>query len=206
MADLRCPNCSKEYVARVARVGFAEDLLSLFYIYPFKCQLCGYRFCALRWGVRYLRMEEDRREYERLPTAFPLVFSAEDFGGGGVACDVSMSGCTFRAETRQPKEGNVLNMRLQISKDFDSIGVEAVVRNVRQDHVGVEFLCFEQADKERLQHYVRDLLARRAAEARRSENHVAGAGADVDCQSSPWGESADSHHPISHYSSSNQKS
>jgi hypothetical protein len=70
MADLRCPNCSKEYVARVARVGFVEGLLGLFYVYPFKCQLWGCRASALQWGVRYLRMEEDRREYERLPTVF----------------------------------------------------------------------------------------------------------------------------------------
>lgn len=190
MADLRCPNCSKEYLARVARVGFAEDLLSLFYIYPFKCQLCGYRFSALQWGVRYLRMEEDRREYERLPTAFPLAFSAEDFGGGGVACDVSMSGCTFRAETRQPKEGNVLSMRLRTSQDIEPIDVEAVVRNVRQDHVGVEFLRFQQADKERLQLFVRDLLGRRGEETRRSENHVAGGGAGADFERKYWDETA----------------
>jgi hypothetical protein len=154
-------------------VGFAENLLSLFYIYPFKCQLCGYRFSALRWGVRYLRMEEDRREYERLPTAFPLTFNAEHGDGGGMACDVSMSGCTFRDESGQPKEGDVLSMKLQISPDLEPIDVQAVVRNVRQDHVGVEFLRFQHADKERLQLFIRDLLGRRAADARRVENHVA---------------------------------
>jgi PilZ domain-containing protein len=192
MPDPRCPSCSKEYVARVARVGLTENLLSLFYIYPFKCQLCGRRFSALQWGVRYLRMEEDRREYERLPTAFSLTFSAEDFGGGGVACDISMSGCTFRVETRQPKEGNVLSMQLRISKDLEPIAVEAVVRNVRQDLVGVEFLRFQEADKERLQLFVRDLLGRRAAEARRLENHVAGAVDDH-----PRGQWGESHHPVS---------
>ena len=194
MAEIRCPNCSKEYVARVARVGFAEAILSLFYIYPFKCQLCGCRFKGLQWGVRYFRVEEDRREYERLPTTFPVSFSAEAFGGCGVACDVSMSGCTFRAETRQPQEGNVLSMRLRISKDLEPIDVEAVVRNIRQDNVGVEFLRFQQADKERLQHFIRDLLGRRAAEARRSENHIAGAG--VDFERNHWDETADANNPI----------
>jgi hypothetical protein len=81
MADPRCPNCSREYVARVARVGFTEKhLLSFFYIYPFKRQLCGYRFSALRWGVRYLRMEEDRREYERLRVVFPVHNQGENTG------------------------------------------------------------------------------------------------------------------------------
>ena len=193
MADLRCPNCSKEYVARVARVGFAESLLGLFYIYPFKCQLCGCRFSAMQWGVRYMRMEEDRREYERLATAFLLSFTAEDGPGGGVACDVSMSGCTFRAESRQLKEGTVLILRLQVANDSDPVTVEAVVRNVRQDHVGVEFLRFQPAEKERLQHFVRDLLARRAAEARRLEDRGA-AGAESDLQHDSW---ADRHHPVS---------
>lgn len=94
MADLRCPNCSKEYVARVARVGLVEGLLGLFYIYPFKCQLCGCRFSALQWGVRYLRMEEDRREYERLPSAFPVAFNAEDLGGHRPASAATMGAVT----------------------------------------------------------------------------------------------------------------
>ena len=193
MADLRCPNCSKEYVARVARVGFIEGLLGLFYVYPFKCQLCGCRFSAVQWGVRYLRVEEDRREYERLPTGFPLAFSAEALRGDGMACDVSMSGCTFRAETCQPKVGDVLGVRLQIAKDVEPVAVEAVVRNVRQDHVGVEFLRFQQAGKDRLQQFVRFLLARRAAQAQRAENHVAGA----DIQHDHWGERADGKSPVS---------
>jgi hypothetical protein len=33
----------------------SERLLSLGYVYPFRCQACGYRFLALRWGRRYRR-------------------------------------------------------------------------------------------------------------------------------------------------------
>jgi len=163
MANLKCPNCSKEYVARVARVGFAEEILSLFYIYPFKCQLCGCRFKGFQWRVRYFRVEEDHREYVRLPTTFPVSFSAEAFDGRGMACDISMSGCTFQpeAEANHPKEGSVLRMALQISTALQPVNVEAVVRNVRQDHVGAEFLRFQPADKERLQQYVRELLKHR---------------------------------------------
>ena len=182
MADVKCPMCSKEYVARVARVGFAEKILSLFYVYPFKCQLCGCRFRSLQRGVRYLRVEEDRREYERLPTSFPVSFSSEAFQGSGIACEISMSGCTFQpdAEASNPKEGSVLRMALQISNASEPVNVEAVVRNIRQRLVGVEFLRFPPADKDRLQHYVRDLLVRRDAEARKSEHrdahHSASAG------------------------------
>jgi c-di-GMP-binding flagellar brake protein YcgR len=139
-------------------------------------------------------VEEDRREYERLPTTLPLSYSAEAFDGRGMACDISMSGCTFQAETNKPKEGSVLRLALQISNELQPVHVEAVVRNVRQDHVGVEFLRLQPADKDRLQNYVRDLLARRGAEARGSEHH--GAGAGVDFQGDHWEENADAHNPV----------
>jgi DNA repair exonuclease SbcCD ATPase subunit len=47
-----CPKCSSDYVQRVHRVG-PERLISLFYIYPFRCQPCGHRFRLLQWGVTY---------------------------------------------------------------------------------------------------------------------------------------------------------
>ena len=50
MADLKCPNCARDFVRRVSRTGVVERLLSVFYVYPFKCQLCGYRFRFFQWG------------------------------------------------------------------------------------------------------------------------------------------------------------
>ncbi len=181
MRDLICPNCSKTYVARVARVGFAEEVLSLFYIYPFRCQLCGWRFKVLQWGVRYLRVEEDRREYERLPTTFPLSFTDDTIAGSGIAYDISMVGCSFQP-TIAPKQGTVLRMALRISSDFPPVQVEAVVRNVGQNRVGVEFLRFEPVQRARLQNYIRELLKHRSAEASASENQVPEAGVHIDLQ------------------------
>ncbi len=181
MTNLKCPMCSKPYVARVARVGLAERMLSWFYIYPFKCQLCGCRFKSLQWGIRYFRVEEDRREYERLPAAFAVSFSSETFDGKGIACEISMSGCTFETETgaSQPKAGSILRLVLQFSNVPQAVNVEAVVRNLRQRRVGVEFLRFSPSDKDRLQQYVRDLLARRDADVRKSEHQVVGQRASV---------------------------
>jgi chromosome segregation ATPase len=51
-----CPKCSSDYVKRVSRIG-AEHLISLFYIYPFRCQPCGHRFRLLQWGVTYTKKE-----------------------------------------------------------------------------------------------------------------------------------------------------
>ncbi len=87
-----------------------------------------------------------------------------------------MSGCTFQPETEasQPKEGSVLHLVLQLRDAPEPVKVEAVVRNILQHRVGVEFLRFLPADKDRLHHYVRDLLANRDAEARKSEHQVVG--------------------------------
>jgi hypothetical protein len=185
MADLKCPNCCKPYVARVARVGFTEELLSIFYVYPFKCQLCGCRFKVLQRGIRYLRVEEDRREYDRLPTTFPLSFTAEGIPGIGIAYDLSMSGCSFQAAANTPKEGRILCMALRVSRGSPPVNVEAVVRNVGENRVGVEFLRFEQAEKTRLQHYVRDLLTHRPVEVAGSENQVPDGGVPIDFQRTP---------------------
>ena len=70
MTQLKCPNCSRQFVRRVSRRGVAESLLSVVYVYPFKCQICGFRFPMLRWGVRYVRVEVDHREYDRMPMSF----------------------------------------------------------------------------------------------------------------------------------------
>jgi hypothetical protein len=153
-----CPNCSKKYVTRVARLGLLEHLLSIFYVYPFKCQLCGYRFKFTQKGVRYKRIEEDRREYERLPMSLPVAFSGDQIEGEGVLCDISMGGCTFRTATL-PAGGSIVRMALKISNDVQPVNIDAaVIRNTRKDHIGVEFLSFEAAERERLQLFIRGHL------------------------------------------------
>jgi len=32
-----------------------EYLLSIAYIYPFRCQVCFHRFRTFQWGVRYVK-------------------------------------------------------------------------------------------------------------------------------------------------------
>jgi c-di-GMP-binding flagellar brake protein YcgR len=136
-------------------------LLSLFYVYPFKCQLCGHRFKLLQWGVTYRRTEEDRREYYRLSASFPITFTAGSVNGNGLAVDISMGGCTFHTETPLV-EGSILRMGLQLSNDVVPVNVDAaVVRNVNPGRAGVEFLRVENSERERLQRFVRGLTLSR---------------------------------------------
>jgi hypothetical protein len=165
MADLKCPNCARDFVRRVSRVGLGERLLSVFYVYPFKCQLCGYRFRFFQWGVRYFRVEEDRREYDRMEITFPVAFASEAGSGEGSLMNVSMGGCSFRTKASLPV-GTILKLTLQVSSDIPAVVVDAgVVRSVRTGGVGVEFLQWQQSERERLQLFVRGMLIGRGGES-----------------------------------------
>lgn len=153
-----CPRCSREHVRRVSRVGLGERVMGLFYVYPFRCQLCGHRFQLLQWGVKHKRIEEDRREYERMPARFPVTFDAGAGQCRGLAVDFSMAGCAFHTEA-ELIEGNVLQMRLHVPEETSPVRVEAVIiRSLRAGRVGVEFVQFENGERERLQRFIRGLI------------------------------------------------
>ena len=146
---------------RVSRVGLGERLVSLFYVYPFRCQLCGHRFKFLQWGIKYKRIEEDRREYERMAASFPVTFDAGAGQGRGLAVDISMAGCTFQTEA-ELTEGNLLQMRLDVPEETSPVRVEAVIiRSLLAGRVGVEFVQFENDERERLQRFIRSLILAR---------------------------------------------
>ena len=158
MTRVKCPNCARDFVRRVSRSESLEKLLSIFYVYPFKCQLCGYRFRFLQWGVRYVRVEEDRREYDRMEMSLPVSFRADDISGQGTLIDVSMGGCSFTTEAHL-RIGVILEIRLQISADVLPVTVDAaVVRSRHKGGVGVEFLQWQHSERARLQLFVRSLL------------------------------------------------
>jgi hypothetical protein len=153
-----CPRCSREYIRRVSRVGLGERLISLFYVYPFRCQLCGHRFKLLQWGIKYKRIEEDRREYERMPVNFAATFVAGGVHGQGLIVDISIAGCSLHTDA-QLAEGNILRMGLQVSNQTPPVNVEAaIVRSIRLNRAGVEFLQFENGERERLQRFIRGLI------------------------------------------------
>lgn len=153
-----CPNCSRDYTKRVSRVGFKERLLSIIYVYPFRCQLCGYRFFFMQRGVRYKRVEEDRREYNRMPASFPVSFACDGADGTGHVVDISLNGCTLEANTIIA-EGSIIRMTLQMCEELAPINVEAaLVRAANKNRIGIEFLRFQYHDRERLQVFIRRLL------------------------------------------------
>ena len=153
----KCPGCHEDYVRRVRRKGLIEHLLSQFYVYPFRCQLCGKRFRARQPGVRYIRIDEDRREYERIPVNYDAILSVEREHSEGVVKDISLGGCSV--DTRTPlSPGTILQLGLQLPGDRGGITIDAgVVRTSRPGSVGIEFIRFKHAERNRLKDLVRSL-------------------------------------------------
>jgi len=95
---VRCPRCGKSFARRSHRQGLKERLLSLLYLYPFRCQVCANRFRAFQFRTRYVKRTVDRRQYVRLATRIPTTFAedikpGEQRGGEGVVTDISLGGC-----------------------------------------------------------------------------------------------------------------
>ena len=158
MTQVKCPNCARQFVRRIAPFGLGEMLLGIIYIYPFRCQLCSFRFRMPQFGVRYVRVEEDHREYDRMALKFPLTFQANQLSGVGTANNISMGGCSFETSVALTS-GTILQMGLQVTHEVTPVLVDAaIVRHVGGASVGVEFLQWQQHERERLQLFVRGLL------------------------------------------------
>ncbi len=50
-----CPDCSSGQINRIGRQSAWDFLLSVIYIYPFRCEACTRRFRLFEWGIRYHR-------------------------------------------------------------------------------------------------------------------------------------------------------
>ena len=160
---VRCPRCGKSFARRSHRQGLKERLLSLLYLYPFRCQVCANRFRAFQFRVRYVKRTVDRRQYVRLATRIPTMF-AEDIKPGeqrvgeGVVTDLSLGGCYMQTFV-QLSQGTLVSLELQTEQHTPAIAVEAaIVRIVRPTGVGLEFLRLSEPEHERFSQFIRQLL------------------------------------------------
>ncbi len=166
MTNPICPKCSEKYVKRVRREGITERLLSILYVYPFRCQLCGYRFRSFRWGVRYFRVDEYQREYGQIPAHFPVTFETDGVTGNGLVSEISMDGCSLQSE-RHLGQGQIVSMLLQTPNETYPIKVNAaIVRNVGLNRIGLEFLRFEAIERARMKLFISGALLARKTTAR----------------------------------------
>ncbi len=158
MSDQQCPKCGKDFVRRALRVGVVERLLSLCYLYPYRCQLCAHRFRLFEWGRRYDERTVDQRQYERIEVQISATFSMDQTSGTGLVNSLSLGGCALEVET-QLSVGALLQLQLRVSGSDPPIEVEAaIVRSVRANTFGMEFLRLRSDEHYRLIHYVAGLL------------------------------------------------
>lgn len=157
MDPLTCPKCRSPFVRRVGRDGAVERLLSVAYVYPFRCQICELRFKRLRWGERYVRVELDRRDFTRVPTAIWAAVVWQGRQSQGTVRDLSVAGCWLEIDAPIPV-GELLRLTLE-PEDEAPIHVEvAEVRSVQGGRAGVRFVRVEPVHRERLCQTVADLL------------------------------------------------
>jgi hypothetical protein len=144
---LTCPQCSSEFVKLVRKKGFKESLLRRFYCYRFRCQICRSSFHRLQWGANYPALPQDRREYERLAMNFPISFVGKNLEGTGIVSDISINGCAFVTQV-QLTEKSIVRLALRISDELPPVHI---------GHVGIEFLRVQEAERQRLQLFIRGL-------------------------------------------------
>jgi hypothetical protein len=150
--------CQSTYVRRAHRAGWFEQVLSLLYIYPFRCQLCSTRFTTLQWGIRYSAQTEDPRQYERIGVRFPVLFSNGQLVGKGTVTDVSVGDCAIESDA-QLQQGDSLKLELFAKSGRPPIVVErAVIRSVRGGTLGVQFIKVADSEKSRLHRLVGDMV------------------------------------------------
>lgn len=154
-----CPRCGADIVQRIRRKGMLEYLLSIAYVYPFRCQVCSHRFRTFQWGVRYVKQAFKKRKHDRIVTRFQITFSGNGMHGSGVVTLVSRGGCVMETDTKL-SSGQVLQLQLKPSERDPPVAVDAaVVRGIRSPVVGLQFLRFRMEERERLSQFVRGLLA-----------------------------------------------
>ena len=156
-----CPQCHADIARRIVPSGPGERFLNFFSIYSFRCQLCAHRYRKFVVGTDGLALSSDKRQFERLPTNIRAIIVGTQGRSEDLITDLSMGGCTLQTTTPLIK-GAFLHLNLEPPDHESAILVEtAMVRSVRPQAVGLEFLEFEGGHKERLARFVHGLLLTR---------------------------------------------
>ena len=152
MREESCPQCAGLFVRRSRRRGFSEWALGLAYILPFRCQVCRRRFFCFCPSKRYARVQEDRRDFERVPVHLSAQYAGPGGRGLGIITDLTVDGCALSSDG-----SGMTNTALQLVLDLQDGGppltvtVDAVVAGPRlPGGVGLKFGRMTDADRERL--------------------------------------------------------
>ena len=156
--EIVCAKCRKPFIKASRRQGLLDRLLSLVYAYPFRCQVCRYRFHLMQWGLHYIERDVDRREYERRPVKLSAVMSTNEGRYEGQTINLAMGGCAVEVDNPLLRQGTLLGVHLDAFDREPPIVVDAaVVRTVHGTRLGLEFLRMNEKEKERLSQFILNL-------------------------------------------------
>ena len=152
--DVRCPRCGGQSVRRSSRVGAFERLISIIYVYPFRCPRCTHRFRALNWGHRYPHPKGERRDNERVMVRLPARLTAGTETAAAETTDLSVSGCAVRTDARFPP-GTEVRFTVQLGAAGRSVEIaEAVVRASHEGRVSLQFVHVGVDEQRQLAEYI----------------------------------------------------
>ena len=173
---LTCPQCEKQFVRRSRQRGVVEHLLSLFLLFPFRCQLCTQRFLAFSGTIHHVPIREYVRVPIRLPVSYGAVNASEQIRGEGMTVNLSIRGC--RLESDPPlKPGAALRLELRTGDREGQIAIQsAVVRSVQDKRAGIEFLEIQKEDEIKLGRLKEKLLSAGAPAAQFTSSVQSGGG------------------------------
>jgi len=163
---LRCPRCGQQAARRSPRTGVWEHVVSVLYLYPFRCQLCATRFRSFQFR-RYARRSQDRREYDRLSVRVPVTVVSGAERADGETADLSLTGCSVRTAGAFAA-GSTVQLRLRLGQSGDVNVESAVVRTQRDGGLGLQFEKISAADHDRLSRYLGRFLRPSGTSRRRS--------------------------------------
>jgi hypothetical protein len=158
MNDIRCKRCQESHVRQSSHGGI-DGVLTHMHVYRFRCQLCEHRFWLFLWRARQTAgsLNHDKREYERLPASFPIVF-AGDRNGEGSLRNLSIRGCSIESAIR-PSHNGVLSLKLDWRRSRPIVLVEAaIVRSAVANRFGLEFLKMDLNEGQRLRALIKRLF------------------------------------------------
>src|SRR5689334_6750009 len=150
---VRCPRCGSLSVRRSSRVGAYERLISVLYVYPFRCQRCAQRFRQLNWGRRYLHPSSERRDYERVMVRVAARLTAGTETAHAETTDLSITGCAMQTSARFPP-GTEVRCTLQLGPGRSVDIAEAIVRAANEGRVSLQFVQVGADEQRRLADYI----------------------------------------------------
>lgn len=97
------------------------------------------------------------RSQQRVPVGYPANIQGDTCAGSGVLFDLSPTGCRMRSDIAM-QQGTYLALQIAVPQQSVPVGVEvSVVRWSKDGHFGVEFLRYQQGDRERVTHFLEAL-------------------------------------------------